>query len=132
MVIARLTRVTWAAPASALGLVCAVPLLLTGGRCRRVRGALEVALPPWLARSVIGRRLPFVAITLGHVVVGESLATLERLRRHELVHVRQFEQWGAAMLVAYPLESAWQWLRGRRAYLDNRFEVAARAGERVP
>lgn len=127
---APLARLAWAAPASAIGAAAALLVLVLGGRGRRVAGVLEVALPRRLAESRAGRRLPFAAITLGHVVLGVSLEALDRWRRHERVHVRQFERWGAALLVAYPLESVWQWLRGGRAYLDNRFEVAARAGER--
>jgi hypothetical protein len=42
------------------------------------------------------------------------------------VHVAQFERWGLLFLLAYPGESLLQLLRGRRPYLDNRFEVEAR------
>ena len=59
---------------------------------------------------------------------------LERLRAHEHAHVRQYEQWGIFFLLAYPAASVWQWLRGRRAYVDNWFEVQARrsAGQEPP
>jgi hypothetical protein len=95
---------------------------------RSVDGVAEIALSVrrdagWL------RKLPFVAITFGHAVIGATRADLERLRLHEHEHVRQYEQWGPVFLAAYPLESLWQMLRGRRAYLDNRFEVQARAKE---
>ena len=47
------------------------------------------------------------------------------LRAHERVHVRQAERWGALFLVAYPLASAFAWVRGARPYRDNCFERAA-------
>ncbi|SFU27556.1 hypothetical protein SAMN05216552_1001109 [Pseudoduganella namucuonensis] len=75
------------------------------------------------------RWLPFIAITFGHVVVGTTRPELERLRVHEHEHVRQYERWGAAFFAAYPLNSLWQLLRGRRPYLDNCFEVQAREKE---
>lgn len=105
----------WAAPASLLGLMLGLAL---GGRVRRVGPALEIATR-W------GRPLPFAAITLGHVIVGTSRGELERLRAHEHVHLRQFERWGALLLLAYPLASLWAWVRGGRPYRDNAFERAA-------
>lgn len=72
-------------------------------------------------------RLPFSAITLGHVVLGLDADVLARVRAHEQVHVRQYERWGALFLLAYPAASLYQWLRGRDAYRDNPFEREARA-----
>ncbi|MEQ6291862.1 hypothetical protein ACFPAG_14730 [Vogesella sp. GCM10023246] len=112
----------WAAPCSLPGLLLAALLLSCGGRAQWQQGVLEVALPPW--RWL--RRLPFAAITLGHVILGLDLATLAALRAHEQVHVRQFRRWGVLLLLAYPAASLWQWLRGRRPYWDNPFEVQAR------
>lgn len=43
--------------------------------------------------------------------------------------MRQALGWGLLLALAYPASSAWQALRGRRAYRDNAFEVAARAYE---
>ena len=100
-------------------------------RARAVRrdGVVEVAFarcPAWLQR-----RLPFVAITLGHVVIATSAEELERLRAHELAHVRQYERWGAAFFVAYAASSLAQWLRGAHPYWDNRFEREARQAEQA-
>jgi len=61
------------------------------------------------------------------VVIAATPGDQDRLRAHERVHVRQYERWGALLLLAYPAESFWQLLLGRRPYLDNRFEVQARA-----
>ncbi|AOY02336.1 hypothetical protein BJP62_12370 [Jeongeupia sp. USM3] len=118
----RIWGYVWAAPCSCLGLVLAVAVLLAGGTLARRAGVLEVAL----RRDSRPTRLPFVAITLGHVVVGIDRPTLCRLRAHERVHVGQYERWGALLLLAYPLASLHAWLRGRCPYLDNRFEREAR------
>lgn len=124
----------WAAPASLLGLALAVPWLALGGRMARRDGVLEITAPLqphrllWPIRPGVHRRraVLFDAITFGHVVLARSAAAHDALRTHERVHVRQYEAWGAFFLVAYPAESLLQWARGRRAYLDNRFEVEAR------
>lgn len=118
----------WAAPCTALGLLLALFACLAGARARAVNGVLEVALDsqPDSRRSRF-TRVPFCAITLGHVIVGINHAELHRLRAHERVHVRQYERWGALFLLAYPASSLLQWMQGRRPYWDNHFEVEARA-----
>lgn len=116
----------WAAPCSAVGLICAGVLCLGGGSARLVQGVLEVALSETPRRS----RLPFTAITLGHVVLGTDRPMLEAVRAHEQVHVRQYEHWGIFFFLAYPAASLYQWLRGRRPYWDNPFEVQARERSR--
>lgn len=118
----------WAAPCTLTGLVLAAAFLLRGGHARVTAGVLEVGL-----RAAPGRsRLPFQAITLGHVILGADMETLTRLRPHELVHVRQYECWGPLFFVAYPAASLYQWLRGRRPYWDNPFEVEARERSNCP
>lgn len=126
LAVPRPFRYLWATPASAIGLLLALPLWLAGGRAQRVNGVLEVAAPPWRPLA----RLPFCAITLGHVVVGISPAVLAHWRQHEHIHVRQYERWGALLLLAYPAASLWLWLRGRRPYVDNPFEREARGETR--
>ena len=123
----RTAAYLWAAPCTALGLLLALLTCLAGARARVVNGVIEVAFVPesGLGPKSIGR-LPFCAITLGHVIVGINHAELHRLREHERVHVRQCERWGPLFLPAYLLAGAWQWLCGRRAYWDNPFEVEAR------
>lgn len=134
-------KVLWALPATLIGLVAGAGCMLAGARVRRHSGVLEVTLRG-AAKARRARRSghvrlarrqassaalawPFVAITFGHVVLAASPQDQSRHRAHERVHVRQYERWGPLFLLAYPAESAWQWLRGRRAYVDNRFEVAA-------
>jgi hypothetical protein len=113
-------RYLWAAPCTLVGLLAALPLLLAGAQARPVRGVLEVS------GFSVARRLPFDAITLGHVVLARTPRVMARWRRHERVHVRQCERWGPLFFPAYLAAGAWQCLRGRRAYWDNPFEVEAR------
>ena len=122
-----LARYAWAAPATLVGMLLAVAALPFGATMRRHTGVIEVTLVPGSGEPRRERpALPFVAITFGHAVIARTADDHARLRSHERVHVAQYERWGAMFLLAYPAESAYQWLRGRRPYLDNRFEVEAR------
>jgi hypothetical protein len=122
---AALLKYMWASPASLLGAMLALALLPFGARAALHSGVVEVTLLQ-APRGARRPSLPFVAITLGHVVVAASPQDQAGLRAHERVHVAQFERWGALFLLAYPAESVRQFLLGRRPYLDNRFEVEAR------
>lgn len=121
----------WPFPATLLGLLLALVARSSGGVLQRVDGVLEAA-GGWPAR-VLRRGFPFcgavAAITLGHVVVGVSRDALSATHTHERAHVRQFERWGALMLVLYPLAGLIAWLRGGHPYRDNVFEREARAAE---
>ena len=128
MNIASLGRYLWAAPASAVGLLLACPALALGAACiSRHTGVLEITLLGGAGRArARPGRWPFAAITFGHVVVARSPREQRRVRAHERVHVAQYERLGPLFLLAYPCESLFQWLRGGRPYLDNRFEREAR------
>ena len=130
----RALLIAWVAPCSAIGLCLGVIALLLGGRARRVAGVLEFWLPERgrLVRALTAR-LPFAAITFGHVVIGANREQLVRLRAHERVHVRQYEALGPLFLLAYPLASLIAAARGLPAYRGNWFEVQAyRADESRP
>ena len=116
----------WAGPNSLLGLIAAIPVRVGGGQWQRLEGTLECSGPlvEWFfARCV--RRPGIAAITLGDVILGVSPEVLARVRRHERVHVRQYRRWGPLFLPAYAAASLVLWLRGKDAYRDNPFEVAA-------
>lgn len=119
----------WAFPGSLVGLTATVFALTTGGRARIVEGVLEVHGGLTTRILMRGNRWvgPIAAITLGHVVVGCDQECLDRTRRHERVHVRQYERWGPFFIPAYLACSVWMGLRGYHAYLDNPFEVEAYA-----
>ena len=92
----------WASPVTLLGLLLAGVLIATRGRSSRLGGVLEVH-GGWAARfgaSAVPLAGGAEAITLGHVIVGRSAASLDRWRAHERVHVRQCERWGPLFLPA--------------------------------
>ena len=123
----RSIKYLWASPASLIGLVLAGVASLLGVRLAVVSGVVEVTLNPRRGRlQALSRHIPFAAITFGHVVIAVSDEDQTSLRCHERAHVAQYEVWGPLFLLAYPAESALQLLLGRRAYLDNRFELQAR------
>ena len=122
----RVAAIVWAGPATALGLLVGAAALLSGGRVQRVGRTLEFwgGFLPWCLRRVpIGGAA--LALTLGHVIIGQNPEALRMSRAHEWIHVRQYERWGPAMLPAYFACSLWLWATGRHPYLDNPFEREA-------
>jgi hypothetical protein len=80
---------------------------------------------PQLGGWLTGRRRPMTAVTIGHTIYLHPGRTLsQRLLRHELVHVAQWERYGWT----FPIRYAWAHVRD--GYLHNRFEVEARKAER--
>lgn len=126
-------RHAWAAPATLLGLAVSFPFLCRGARFRAIDGVLEVAHPS-VDRMVcrLPARLRFAAITFGHVIIGVNRETLAHCRRHEHVHVRQYERWGVLFFPIYLGSSLRELLRGRDPYRDNCFEREAFAKTGAP
>lgn len=118
-------RYAWAFPVTLLGLSFVLPTLVSGGRVRAERGALEVY--GGFARFFLRRCLAIQAsaMCLGHVVLGQDRESLEQTRDHEHVHVRQCERWGVFIVPAYMISSFLAWRRGQHFYFDNRFEREA-------
>lgn len=118
--------VIWALPWTLLGLLLGVVGLVSGGGYQRVGRVLEFhgGALPWLL-NIVPISGGAAAMTLGHVVIAQTQGCLDRSRRHELVHVAQYERWGVLFVPAYLSCSAWLWLRGYNAYLDNPFEAEA-------
>jgi hypothetical protein len=121
-----LLALVWASPWTILGLLLGIAAQASGGRCRRVGRVLE------FHGGVLDRALCWApiaggasAMTLGHCVIARTQCDLDRSRRHELVHVAQYERWGPLFVPAYLACSAWCWLRGLHPYLDNPFEEEA-------
>ncbi len=116
----------WAGPVSLAGLAIAGLVRASGGSVRRVEGVLEAS------GGILGRLFPHLwpglhlcALTLGHVVLAEHAEGALATRRHERVHVRQYERWGFLFPLLYLLASAAALLRGGHAYRDNAFEREA-------
>lgn len=117
----------WALPTTSIGLFVAFLCLITGGRARVVDGVLEVhgGFATFALRKLVLLKHGAAAMTLGHVVIGQDVLSLDHTRDHERVHVRQCERWGPFFIPAYILTSAYLWLRGRDPYMDNPFEREA-------
>jgi len=116
----------WASPATLLGLLPAPIVWLQGGTIRVVRGVIEIE--GGIVTRMLHRGLPWVngvAMTLGHVVWGRDLRTLDGARDHEHVHVRQYEHWGPLFIPVYLAASLVARLKGKHAYWDNSFEREA-------
>lgn len=125
----QIAKILWAAPYSLLGLTIGGATLCFGGQYQVRQGVVE-----FFGDSV--RRLLLLlpggdcvlALTLGHTIFGQTQAALDIARRHEHVHVRQFERWGPFMGPAYLGCSLWLWVTRRgRPYRDNPFEREAYA-----
>lgn len=114
----------WAAPNTLLGALFVVPALVTGGRVRFERGAMEIygGFATWFLRKLAGGA---GAMTLGHVILGQDRPALEWTRNHEHVHVAQYMRWGPFFLPAYALSSFLCWRKGLDPYRQNRFEIPA-------
>jgi hypothetical protein len=119
----------WAAPATLLGLLF-IPLALTSnGKIKVTGGVVEIS------GGLIGRFLhsrvfmvqKAAAMTLGHVILGQTEAILASNREHERVHVAQYERWGPFMIPLYLLSSVVARLRGDDPYWANHFERDAYA-----
>lgn len=122
----QLLLVLWASPYSAIGVTIGVMGLISGGRGRYRNGAIEFygGATRWVVRHLpLGEFT--AAMTLGHVIIGQTAELLDDCAEHERVHVRQFERWGPFMGPAYLLSSVWLWCLGRDAYRENPFEIEA-------
>lgn len=122
----RFLGIVWASPYTLFGLAIGLAGVCTGGRLGLAAGALEFSggAVRWFVRHLpLGKTT--VAFTLGHVILGQTSRGLRISRRHERVHVRQYERWGPLMGPAYLGCSAVLWLAGRHPYYDNPFERQA-------
>jgi hypothetical protein len=126
-VLLRLPRYLWAFPATLLGLFFVPLAWLSGGTVCPVQGVLEIqgGLPAAFLRKGLPLFGPAAAMTLGHVILARDQTCLDRSRRHEHVHVRQYERWGPLLLPMYLAASGVLYLRGLDPYLDNPFEREA-------
>jgi hypothetical protein len=124
----RVFRYLWAVPNTLLGLGLGGVAVLFGAKVRRLHGVLEIyGGRAGAAVARLPQPLGFSAMTLGHVILAVDRSALAQLRRHEHVHVRQYERWGPLFLPAYLLSSLVQLLRGRNPYRENHFERQAYA-----
>lgn len=88
---------------------------------------------PWWLRPFLGRDV--AAITLGRRVwISARARDVERLVRHELVHVRQMAEEGVLRFLwrylRHYARNRWRGMSHRQAYLAIPYEVEAFAAER--
>ncbi len=121
-----LVRYAWVSPNTLIGCLAGLLACALGGNAKLVRGVVEFS--GGLTGSLMASprmACPYRAVTLGHVIIATDEASLDAVRDHEHVHVRQYESWGPFFLPAYLASSAWQLICGRRCYRDNWFERKA-------
>ncbi len=123
----RIACYAWPLPYTLLGV--AIGLLLSG-RFQWVDGVIEIH-GPRIAAVLSRLYVPALALTLGHVVFGQTQSALDSTRSHERVHVCQYERWGIVFVPAYLAASAFLLLRGRHGYLENPFELEAYANDQI-
>jgi hypothetical protein len=83
-------------------------------------------LIPLLGGLFSGMRGPAAAVTLGRTIVVDPTVPLDaRLIRHELAHVRQWQEHPVTFPLRYVLNHV------RYGYYDNPYEIEARVAERA-
>lgn len=119
-------RILWASPNTLLGLAIGSTGLVFGGKVRIKGRAFEFydGGIKWFMHRLPNGQFT-LALTLGHVILGQTDAALAISRKHEAVHVAQYERWGPFMIPAYFLASICVYLAGKRFYRDNPFEREA-------
>lgn len=121
----KILKIIWAFPLTLFGILPGLAVWLARGHLHYVQGALEIHGP--LATRVLS--LPFinfVAVTIGHIIIGRDEVCCSHARAHEHTHVRQGERWGVFFPFAYCGAGIVQRLRGKHFYWDNPFEREAR------
>jgi len=118
--------ILWASPWTLFGLLNGGLALATGGHVER-RGRTLEFWGGWATFFL--KTFPLVrgasAVTFGHTILGRDRDVLDACRRHESVHVRQYERWGPLFVPAYVGCWLFLWLAGRNPYFDNPFEREA-------
>ena len=128
----RLARYIWAAPNSLIGLLFVPTIVFGKSGLQQIDGVLELhgSFIAWLLRYCVPIPGGALAITFGHVVLGRDRDALRLTRRHERVHVRQYERWGPAFIPAYLAASLYALASGTGAYRGNLFEQEAMRADR--
>ena len=121
-ILIKLILIVWTSPNTLIGLVVGFVGLLTGGRAQIREGCVEF-YGGFVEKGL--ERLHVAGMTLGHTILGQTKNGLRIVRKHEQVHVRQYERWGPFFLLAYLGWSAWLWFKGQDYYRLNPFEIEA-------
>lgn len=126
LLLRNIAGIVWASPYTLIGILIGSFGLLFGGRVQFQGRAIEFydgGVKWFLHQLPYGEYM--LALTLGHVILGQTNASLDISRTHEAVHITQYERWGPFMVPVYYLASVYVWLTGRRFHRDNPFEREA-------
>ncbi len=91
---------------------------------------LSIKENSWIARLAARKlRATNVALVIGKTIHLYNVTKKELLKndkwlKHELCHIRQFQQYGFVTFIAKYL---WEWIH--KGYFNNKFEVEARRAE---
>lgn len=97
-----------------------------------MQGSLLIKENSWLAKIAAAKlRSSSVAIVMGNTIHLYNTSQAEFLQnsrwlKHELCHVRQFNQYGFLLFI-----SKYLWFSLKYGYYNNPFEVAARTAENL-
>ena len=129
----RIFLYLWAFPNTLIGLLFLLPALISGGSVYIVKGVMEIHGPAiaFLLRHIWPMEGTALAMTLGHVVLAQNAYCLDISRRHERIHVRQYEIWGPLFIPAYIIASIIAFFQGKNPYQDNYFEREAYENEKM-
>lgn len=72
--------------------------------------------PKWAAAQTIGESIVMHVNFDGHA----------QIFNHEMIHVKQFRQYGLLLPLLYAFDCIVKFAQGKHYYFDNRFEVEAR------
>jgi hypothetical protein len=123
----KFLRYVWALPYTLLGLLFIPFTFFTMGGMQVVGGVLELhgQFISFVLKHCFPVRGGAAALTLGHVILGLDRETLNASRRHERVHVRQYEILGPFFIFVYLGASLWALVGGEGAYRGNYLEKKA-------
>ena len=122
----KIVGIIWASPYTLIGLLIGSIGLLFGSRVQVKGRAIEFydGGVKWFIHQIPYGQYKF-AFTLGHVILGQTEASVEMTRNHEAVYIAQYERLGPLLIPVYYLASVYVWLVGKRFYRDNPFEREA-------
>lgn len=114
----------WTSPNTLIGLLLAI-ISLPGSTSAKWNDGIFELTGGCIGKAISHWPLSASAITIGHVIIANDEGLLILSRRHELIHVKQFEVWGPIMIPAYMVASVIAIICGKHPYKENYFEKQA-------